>query len=278
MVAGAVDEKDFGVSPNLCQNVLFDGSLPLQSMVPKCTCDITDMRFDAPKNPPPIVTFSLAHCSIQGSPPKKTCAHPLFCQRPGTGQARWQLRAVQARPDGSYARCGKASVGRLCNPARGPSPAAWPRSTTRATRCRRRWRSQWEGWAGRGWRAKGEGEGARGGRVRGTGGARELRGRASLSCAASSSSTVAMVAREMVTSEYRHMQPMIKPPKPKPYFQLAALISSARFRSASRSALVAFFSANIWVLDPPTSGSLFGLPAFRADITRAARGTCGSWL
>ena len=61
----------------------------------------------------------------------------------------------------------------------------------------------------------------------------------------------------MVTSEYRHMQPMIRPPAQRPYFQLAAFIWSARFRSASRSALAAFFSAR-------TSGSLFGFPAFRA--------------
>lgn len=80
--------------------------------------------------------------------------------------------------------------------------------------------------------------------------------RASFSCAASSSGTVTMVAREMVTSEYTHMLPMMTPAAPSPYFQLAALISSARFRSASRSALAAFFSAS-------TSGSLFGFPAFR---------------
>lgn len=78
---------------------------------------------------------------------------------------------------------------------------------------------------------------------------------ASFSCDASSSRTVAMEAREMVTSEYRHMQPMKAPPPPRPYFQLAFLISSARFRMASRSALAAFFSAC-------RSGSLLGFAPF----------------
>jgi hypothetical protein len=228
------------VSPKRCQNVLFDGSLPLQSMVPKCTCDVTDMRLDAPKNPPPIVTFSLAHCSIHGSPPKNTCAHAPFCQQPGTGQpgtgqARRQLRALpQVGP--ASANTATLLVGRPRQPGHD---------------LRREPRGVVGGVVSRGGRACARGRDA------GAGRARALRGRASLSCAESSSSTVTMEAREMVTSEYRHMLPMIRPPAPRPYFQLAALIWSARFRSASRSALAAFFSAR-------TSGSLFGFPAFRA--------------
>jgi hypothetical protein len=172
------------------------------------------------------------------APPRKTPAltHPSVSNQAQANQA-------QARPDGSSAQVGPASantatllVGRPRQPGHD---------------LRREPRGVVGGVVSRGGRACARGRDA------GAGRARALRGRASLSCAESSSSTVTMEAREMVTSEYRHMLPMIRPPAPRPYFQLAALIWSARFRSASRSALAAFFSAR-------TSGSLFGFPAFRA--------------
>ena len=70
---GAAAENVLGVCPNRCQNVLLEGSLPLQSIVPNLTLDVTDMRFEAPTKPSPSVVFSLAHSTIHGSPPKNTC-------------------------------------------------------------------------------------------------------------------------------------------------------------------------------------------------------------
>ena len=74
---GADVEKARLVFPKRFQKVLFEGSLPSQSRVPNFTLDVTDMRFDAVRNASLIVTFSFAHCSIQGSPPKNTCAFHL---------------------------------------------------------------------------------------------------------------------------------------------------------------------------------------------------------
>jgi len=106
---GATAEKGLGICPKRCQNVLFDGSLPLQSMAPNFMFDVTDRRLDAPRNPSAIVTFSFAHCSIQGSPPKKTCMDPavdVSAERRGH-RGRGYVARVQPYPCGGRAMLGR---------------------------------------------------------------------------------------------------------------------------------------------------------------------------
>lgn len=67
--------KFCGGSLNLWKKVLFEGSLPAQSMKPYLTIPSTEAFLAARSKYGLVVAFSFMHCSTQGSPPKKTCAH-----------------------------------------------------------------------------------------------------------------------------------------------------------------------------------------------------------